>query len=39
MTRERKIITVAGRGYARSIPRWQAAGYHVRMLLEWGESE
>jgi predicted ABC-type ATPase len=23
--------TLAGRGYARSIPRWQAAGYHVKI--------
>ena len=24
--------TLAGRGYARSIPRWQAAGYHVKIV-------
>ncbi len=31
--------TLAGRGHARSIPRWKAAGYHVKMLLESGETE
>ena len=24
--------TLAGRGYARSIPRWQSAGYHVKIV-------
>lgn len=24
--------TLSGRGYARQIPRWQAAGYHVKLL-------
>ena len=24
--------TLAGRGYARSIPRWRAAGYHVKII-------
>jgi predicted ABC-type ATPase len=24
--------TLAGRGYARSIPRWRAAGYHVKIV-------
>ena len=24
--------TLAGRGYARNIPRWQAAGYHVKIM-------
>ena len=24
--------TLSGRGYARSIPRWQSAGYHVKII-------